>query len=190
MGMTHHIGKVRPHTLAARPRAQTVEDRANEGFPTRAVGSNVDGMLSEDEKTPSLIIVHASTIGADRVDAGVVKTAALTPAPRKTPPAGRPPGALSISEMVEKITEEVTRGAADELDRKHRELRAELGAEIRSAASLSIAALVMNAVVILAVLGVAHALPGRGVGVALIALTAVFVGAITVGSRRGRTTTK
>jgi hypothetical protein len=150
-------------------------------------------MLSEDEKTPSLIIVHAvqaSTIGADSVDAGVVKAAALTPVPRKTPPAGRPPGALSISEMVEKITEEVTRGTADELDRKHRELRAELGAEIRSTASLSIAALVMNAVVILAVLGFAHALPGRGVGVALIALTAVFVGAITVGSRRGRTTAK
>jgi len=56
--------------------------------------------------------------------------------------------------------------------------------------SLGIGALVMNAVVILAVLGFAHALPGRGVGVALVALTAVFVGAVTVGARRGRATAK
>ena len=158
-------------------------DWAKEGFPPRTFGSKVDGMLPDDEKTPSLIV------NPDMIDAGL-KSPAPTLAPRKTPPAGRPPGALSVSEMVEKITEEVRRGTADEIERKQRELRDELGAEIRSAASLGIGALVMNAVVILAVLGFAHALPGRGVGVALVALTAVFVGAVTVGARRGRATAK
>jgi hypothetical protein len=137
-------------------------------------------MLSDEEKTPPLLAV----------DLDLLKSTAATPIARKTPPAGRPPGALSISELVEKITEEVRRGTADELDRKQRELRAELGAEIRSAASLGIAALVMNAVAILAVLGFAHALPGRGVGAALVGLTIVFVAAVTFGSRRGRTTAK
>lgn len=137
-------------------------------------------MLSDDEKTPPLIAV----------DVDLFKSTAPTCLVRKTPPAGRPPGALSVSELVEKITEEVRRGTADELDRKQRELRAELGAEIRSAASLGIAALVMNAVAILAVLGFAHALPGRGVGAALVGLAVVFVAAVTIGSRRGRTTAK
>ncbi len=137
-------------------------------------------MLSDNEKTPPLIAV----------DLDLLKGTAPTPIPRKTPPTGRPPGALSTSELVEKITEEVRRGIADELDRKQRELRAELGAEIRSAASLGIAALAMNAVTILAVLGFAPALPGRGVGAALVGLTVVFVAAVTVGSRRGRTTAK
>ncbi|HEY2731284.1 MAG TPA: hypothetical protein VGK52_15180 [Polyangia bacterium] len=137
-------------------------------------------MLSDDEQTPPLIAV----------DLDLLKSTAPTPVARKTPPAGRPPGALSISELVEKITEEVRRGTADELDRKQRELRAELGADIRSATSLGIAALVMNAVSILAILGFAHALPGRGVGAALVGLTVVFVAAVTIGSRRGRTTAK
>jgi Flp pilus assembly protein TadB len=137
-------------------------------------------MLSEDEKTPPLI----------PVDPDLLKSTARTPVSRKNPPVGRPPGALSIAEMVEKITEEVRRGATDEIDRKQRELRVELGAEIRGATSLGIAALVMNAVAILAVLGFAHAPPGRGVGAALIALTVVFVGAVAVGSRRARTIAK
>ena len=137
-------------------------------------------MLSDDEKTPALIAL----------DPDLLKSTAPTAAPRKTPPAGRPAGALSISELVEKITEEVRRATVAELDRKQGELRAELGAEIRSAASLGIAALVMNAVAILAVLGFAHALPGRGVGAALVGLAVVFFAAVTIGSRRGRTTAK
>jgi hypothetical protein len=137
-------------------------------------------MLSDDEKTPSLIAV----------DSDLLRSTAATPGSRKAKPAGRPPGAFSMSELVEKITEDVRRGTADELDRKQRELRAELGAEIRSAATLGIAALVMNAVAILAVLGFAHALPGRGVGAALVGLTIVFVAAVTVGSRHSGTIAK
>jgi hypothetical protein len=145
-------------------------------------------MLSDDEKTPPLV-----TPGVD----GARTPRPLYVVPRR-PPAGRPPGALSFSEMVERITDEVQARATTDLERKHAALRAEVTAvraelnavraeltsDFRTALGLGIAAVMMNALVIVASLAASGMLPARRVGLVLVALTAVFVGAARLAARR------
>jgi hypothetical protein len=148
-------------------------------------------MLSDDDKTPPVM-----TLGTD----GAKTPRPLYVVPRR-PPAGRPPGALSFAEMVERITDEVQRRATADLERKHAEvtavraevaalrseltaLRTELTSDFRTALGLGIAAVMMNALVIVASLAASGMLPARGVGLVLVALTAVFVGAARLASRR------
>ena len=145
-------------------------------------------MLSDDDKTPPVM-----TLGTD----GAKTPRPMYVVPRR-PPAGRPPGALSFAEMVERITDEVQRRATADLERKHAEMRAEVTAlraglaalrteltsDFRTALGLGIAAVMMNALVIVASLAASGMLPARGVGLVLVALTAVFVGAARLATRR------
>ena len=145
-------------------------------------------MIPEDEKTPA-ILPHEAEIQA-------TMRASTPPLPRRGPPPGRPAGALSISELVERITERVTaqvtrdahaRAEAD-LERARRELHAEVAAEVRTATWLGVAAVALN-IVAFAVLAVAHAFPGRVLGVALGGLTIVLVAFVaSIRSREERGT--
>jgi hypothetical protein len=123
-------------------------------------------MIPETEKTPPIVTF----------DPGVGRSPRFTPLPRKTPPPGRPSGAVSITEMTEAITLEVSRRVAVEIDRGERALRAELTAEIKTAIALAIVALAMNALLGVMILAVARMLPGRVVGGALAALTVFALG--------------
>jgi hypothetical protein len=136
-------------------------------------------MIPAAEKTPPVEITPPPSARPPR----------LTPGPLKTVPSGRPAGALSISEMVEKITSQVreqSRRERDEILRANRDLRLELTEQIRMAMSLGIAALAMNALAFIATLALARTglawLPVLG----LAAVTVFFVGFASAGARRAR----
>jgi hypothetical protein len=128
------------------------------------------------EKTP---VVIAMT-GAPEP----VITPRRTPVPLKAPPPGRPPGSLSISELVDRVAREVNENARVELVRANRELRRALAAQIRLATTLGLAALGLNALAFVAAL----ARPGRGwiAGLGLAAVTVFFVGFASTGVRLAR----
>jgi hypothetical protein len=149
-------------------------------------------MISDDDKTPSVVTL----VG---IEVGGTPPPVVTPRPvlasLKKPPLGRPAGAFSVSEMVEQIKQEVRRAASADLERRQAELRAEvqreqdelraeLTTEIRTATGLGIAALLMNALAIVASLAFSRVLPVRGLALTLAGLTAVFVGAVRLGGRR------
>jgi hypothetical protein len=136
-------------------------------------------MIGENDKTPAIIPTG--------LDGGRTPTPRLQPAVLKKPPLGRPPGALSISEMVDQITRDVRRATLAEIERRHTALRTELAADVRSATHLSVAAIAMNALAIVVSLALARVPPVRGLGLALAALAAGFVGAVRLGWRRGST---
>ncbi|HVU49670.1 MAG TPA: hypothetical protein VHL80_03225 [Polyangia bacterium] len=106
----------------------------------------------------------------------------------KRPPLGRPPGALTVAEMTERISRDVGRAATSEIERRHGELRLELAADVRGATGLAIAAIAMNALAIVACLALSRVLPARLLAVGLAALTPVFaslvLGAARLGMRR------
>ena len=125
-------------------------------------------MISEDEKTPA--VVH--------VDVGPSLTPPPT-LPRKRPPPGRLPGALSISEIVDRVTREVRERADADFERAQRALAAELTSEVRTATSLGIAAIALNVIVVFAVLAFARVLSGRLLGVVLAGLAIFFVALVS-----------
>jgi hypothetical protein len=136
-------------------------------------------MIPATEKTPPVEITPPASARPPR----------LTPGPLKTVPSGRPAGALSISEMVEKITSQVreqSRRERDDILRANRDLRLELTEQIRMATSLGIAALAMNALAFIATLALARTglawLPVLG----LAAVTVFVVGFASAGARRAR----
>jgi hypothetical protein len=120
-------------------------------------------MLSEDEQTPAVVTLdsiasHAAALGI-----------------RRRPPPGRPPGALSISEIVDKVTREARERADAELERVQQRLCAELRDEVRTATGLGVAAIALNALAVFAIVAVTHVLSGRVLGVVLATLIVFFV---------------
>jgi hypothetical protein len=134
-------------------------------------------MIGDNDKTPAIVPLG--------LDGGRTPTPRLVPAMLKKPPLGRPPGAFSVAEMVERITRDVRRATLAEVERRHAELRAELAADIRAATHLGVAALVVSALALVISLALAGPLPGRGVGLALAARAAALVGAVRFGWCRG-----
>ena len=130
-------------------------------------------MIADEDKTPPIV-----TFASD-----VLKATHNTPMPHRTPPPGRPPGALTISEMIDKITKEVSQRARDEIARANAELRAEMTAASRTAVGIAILALAMNALVVVAVVAFARRTPGVLVGFTLGSL-AVFATGLIAGARR------
>jgi VIT1/CCC1 family predicted Fe2+/Mn2+ transporter len=120
-------------------------------------------MMSDEEKTPAVVTLDA--IASQAAALGI----------RRRPPPGRPPGALSISEIVERVTREARERADAELERVQQRLCAELREEVRTATGLGIAAIALNAVVVFVVLAVTHVLSGRVLAVVLAALVIFFV---------------
>jgi hypothetical protein len=120
-------------------------------------------MISDEEKTPAVVTLDA------------IATQATALGIRRRPPPGRPAGALSISEIVEKVTREARERSDAELERVQQRLNAELRDEVRTATALGIAAIALNAVVVFVVLAVTHILSGRLLAVVLTALIIFFV---------------
>jgi hypothetical protein len=134
-------------------------------------------MTTDDEKTPNVIALAGASPKTNRP---------LFAVPRRPPP-GRPSDSISLAELIERITREVRAAATAEFERRHGELRAELGADVRGATSLGIASLVMNALVIIALVATLAAprlTPLSAAGLALAALGALFVGTFKLGPRR------
>jgi hypothetical protein len=117
----------------------------------------------EEEKTPA--VVTLDSIASQAAALGI----------RRRPPPGRPAGALSISEIVDKVTREARARADAELEQVQQRLCAELRDEVRTATGLGVAAIALNAVVVFVVLAVTHVLSGRVLGVVLAALIIFFV---------------
>jgi hypothetical protein len=130
-------------------------------------------MLTQEDKTPSIVTFAP----------GVARPPRLTPLPARTPPPGRPQGALAISEMVERITKEVTQLSRAELTRANAELRAEVAVQTRLAIGLGTAALAMNTLVVIAVVAFAHRSPVWLVAVGMGGV-ALFAAGIWAGRRR------
>jgi hypothetical protein len=140
-------------------------------------------MLSDDDETPP-VITFALENGRRRPvllptpSPIVTPTPVLTPRPTltlKKPPFGRPPGSLTITELVERVTSDVRRATLAELEHRQAELRAEIGAEIKAATSLGLAALVVNTlaiVTVLVALAFSHGLLTLGSALALAAIAA------------------
>jgi hypothetical protein len=120
-------------------------------------------MMTDEEKTPAVVTLDSITSQAAAL--GI----------RRRPPPGRPPGALSLSEIVDKVTREAREHADAELERVQQRLRTELMDEVRTATGLGIAAIALNAVVVFVVLAITHVLSGRVLGVVLAALIIFFV---------------
>jgi hypothetical protein len=150
-------------------------------------------MQSDDDETPP-VITFALENGRRRPVLLPTPSPVVTPPPVLTPrptpkkaPFGRPASSLTISELVERVTSEVQRATTDELERRHAELRAEIGAEIKAATSFGLAAIVMNALAIVTVvveLAFLRLLPAGGAALALTAISVVFAAALKVGARR------
>jgi hypothetical protein len=165
-------------------------------------------MLSDDEETLPVIalgtnghappVTKAPPVVTPRAVVAPLSVVAPLPTviPRPTltlkrPPFSRPAGALTISEMIERITKDVRRTSSNEIEGRHAELRAEIAAEVKAATGLGLAALVMNALAIVAVvveLAFSRGIPPRGAALALAAITAVFVAALRLGTRRAPAT--
>jgi hypothetical protein len=165
-------------------------------------------MSSEDAETPAVVDLadddrpRPATTHLTLVGRPVATTAVVTPpefatpmpagAPRPTlslkkPPFGRPPGALTITEMVERITKDVGRATSADVARRHDELRAEIAAEVNTAMSLGKTAIVMNALTIITIvlaLAFPRVLPARSSALVLAAVTAILVAALRLGARR------
>jgi hypothetical protein len=82
-------------------------------------------MLKEEDKTPPVVVS------------------------RHTPPPGRPRGAITTAELVEKVRAEVAAATSAELERRLAALRAELRREVRATRSLAIVALATGAAALL-----------------------------------------
>jgi hypothetical protein len=120
-------------------------------------------MIPDEEKTPAVVTLdsiasHAAAVGI-----------------RRRPPPGRPLGALSISEIVDKVTREARARADVELQRVEQRLCAELRDEVRTATGLGIAAIALNALAVFAIVAVTHVLSGRVLGIVLATLIVFFV---------------
>jgi hypothetical protein len=147
-------------------------------------------MLSDEDKTPPLVMLAADV---ERPPLVTIAPGAERPrppllAPHKTPPPGRPPGALAISELVEKVTKDVSAQARTEialavtkLERENATLRAEVTAQMRVAMGLAIIALGMNAIGAIAVVAFTH----HSVG-AMVALVLAGLGMFAIGGLAGR----
>jgi hypothetical protein len=120
-------------------------------------------MILEDEKTPPVVTLDA--IASHAAALGI----------RRRPPPGRPAGALSISEIVDKVTREARDRADAELERVQQRLCTELRDEVKTATVLGSAAIALNALTIFAVLTITHVLSGRVLAVVLAALIVFFV---------------
>lgn len=120
-------------------------------------------MISDEEKTPA--VVTLDSIASQAAALGI----------RRRPPPGRPLGALSISEIVDKVTREARERADAELQRMEQRLCAELRDEVRTATGLGIAAIALNALAVFAIVAVTHVLSGRVLGVVLATLVVFFV---------------
>ncbi|MDB4983287.1 MAG: hypothetical protein JWM82_4039 [Myxococcales bacterium] len=125
-------------------------------------------MLTEEEKTPAIF---------------PAKDAATL---RRSPPPGRPPGTLSISELRERITADVSRTMREEYDRRREHLRTELMQEVRAAKSLGIAALLVNVASIAAVVASARGRLGLMAGFAVASIEFLVVSVVWAIARRGR----
>jgi hypothetical protein len=120
-------------------------------------------MMTDEEETPSIVTVEG--IASQAAALGI----------RRRPPPGRPPGALSISEIVDKVTREARARADADLERIEARLCAELRDEVKTATGLGVAAIALNALAVLAIVAVTHVLSGRVLGVVLGTLTVFFV---------------
>jgi hypothetical protein len=132
-------------------------------------------MLTEEEKTPTLEPAHE-----------LASVATPVPGIRRSPPPGRPPGTLSLTELRERIAADVSRMTMAEHERQRAELRAELMNEARAATSFGIAALVVNAVTIFAMVGLVRGKLGWLAGVGVGALEVLVLGVVWALVRRGR----
>jgi hypothetical protein len=130
-------------------------------------------MIPEDEKTPVLDISPEILLESPEI---LLEEPSNIPGLHRTRPAGRPVGTLSVSEMVSKITLEVSELAKVEREQALAELRASLKAEVRSATGLAIAAMAMNAFVVAAVLVLTHLVPSWVAGVTVVGLLLFFAG--------------
>ena len=116
----------------------------------------------DDDETPSVIPLFAES---GRTPTPSVPLAPL-PAPRpllgrRKPPLGRPEGALTVAEMRERMSRDVGQAATSEIERRHGELRDELAAALEGARRLALAAIVMNALALVACLALSRVLPTR-----------------------------
>jgi hypothetical protein len=151
-------------------------------------------MLSDDDETPAVIpfpVQNGRTPAPLPTPRPLVTPPpVVTPRPAlmlKKPPFARPAGSLTISELVERVTNDVQRATTGALEQRHAELRAEVGAEIKTATSFGLAAVIMNALAIVTVvveLAFSRLLPARSSALALAAITAVFASALKLGARR------
>ena len=142
-------------------------------------------MNADDDEMPSVIPLFAE-IG--RTPTPSVPLAPL-PAPRpllgrRKPPLGRPEGALTVAEMTERLSRDVGQAATAEIERRHGELRDELAAAIESARGLALAAIVMNALALVACLALSRVVPTRVLVAALIVLAPLAFGAARLRAAR------
>jgi hypothetical protein len=142
-------------------------------------------MSADDDETPTVIPLFVESGRAP----APASAALPLPTPRpmlglKKPPLGRPPGALTVAEMTERISRDVGRAATSEIERRHRELRVELAADVKGATGLAIAALVMNAIAIVASLAISRVLGPRLLAVGLVVLTPLLLGGARLGVAR------
>jgi len=146
-------------------------------------------MLSDEDKTPPLVLAaEVERPPLVTIAPGAERPPRPMPAPHKTPPPGRPAGALAVSELVEKVTRDVSAQAraeialaVTELGRENAALRAEVTAQMRVAMGLAIIALGMNAIGAIAVVAFTH----HSIG-AMVALVLAGLGMFAIGGLAGR----
>jgi hypothetical protein len=132
-------------------------------------------MLGEEEKT--LIAPAPSAEGLARMR-------------HKTPPPGRPPGSVTIAEMIERITvevkTEVTEGSRADLEAEIAKLRADLRGQVKVSTNFVVGGLALNAVAIVAMFAFSRWWPGLVVGVAIAGLGGCVVGIARASTRPDR----
>src|SRR6266849_3196891 len=120
----------------------------------------------EEVKTPAIVVQTPPPLPASD---------GATPSPRRLPPSGRPPGAISVAELRERITTDITRATMVELERTRAALRAQLAAEARWGLILGFASLALNVVAVLVIVVVARATHGWLADVTVAALAVVAI---------------